>query len=66
MSNNKEQTNISKTKDDIKKDDINIYYWGKGFDKSGIEEFFNLDYKQSHNYIKEYIQQYYDKEIILC
>lgn len=52
--------------DDIKKDYINIYYWGLGFDKNGIEEFFNLEHKQSYNYIKEYIQQYYDKEIILC
>lgn len=52
--------------DDDKKDYINIYYWPLGFNKSSIEEFFNLEHEQSYNYIKEYIQQYYDKEIILC
>lgn len=52
--------------DDVEKDYLIIYYWGKAFEVDGICEMFNLERGVVSKYIKEYIQQFYDKPIRLC
>lgn len=47
--------------DDSKKEPLPVYYWGKAFDMDYLVDLFGQD--SARKFLREYIQQYYNKPI---
>jgi len=43
-----------------------IYYWGEGFKLDGLGLIFSMEHDDAREYLKSYIQQFYDEPIDIC